>query len=356
MKCNDVGNIGNISETRYIDRKRDKRLDMLKGFAMLSVILYHSIQRGLVINYENNWLFLLLKAYHMPLFMGISGYLFYVTNPNVNKKFFVKKFKRYLIPTVIWSYIIYFIRDFWFVGIQPFITFDSSVLHQTLKFIVYPNYVIWFLYVLFIIEMIYIIWDKVLKYKVKLDIYIYIYILIVEGLLFIIPCNYFGLSQVRLYLPIFICGYCVGQHKEFIISKLKYVILVSGILSGLMIFCNYFFNLSNRLIVSSSIFHNVYMLLDQYIKYYILAIFFISIIYLLINQMNEGNIMSKVLNHFGIWSLEYYLVQVSCLNIGVASGVLRIITIFISCIIISTVIISISKKFKTAKAILYGDF
>ena len=53
----------------YLDMERKKYIDVLRGFAMISVVLQHAINTG------SSSLMRVLLTYHMPLFFFISGIL-----------------------------------------------------------------------------------------------------------------------------------------------------------------------------------------------------------------------------------------------------------------------------------------
>ena len=59
------------------ENKRDVVIDVLKGIAVLAVLLGHAIQRGLVVDYYDNIMFKVIYSFHMPLFMLLSGYSLY---------------------------------------------------------------------------------------------------------------------------------------------------------------------------------------------------------------------------------------------------------------------------------------
>lgn len=65
--------------------QREKFWDIIKGVAILLVVLGHSIEFGGGLEYResgeyfNNPLFLFIYSFHMPLFMIVSGYFFYLT-------------------------------------------------------------------------------------------------------------------------------------------------------------------------------------------------------------------------------------------------------------------------------------
>lgn len=73
-----------------IANKRNESLDILKGVLVLLVVWGHAIQFGFSKEYVENYkcfediIYKLIYSFHMPLFMAISGYLFYYS---INKGF-----------------------------------------------------------------------------------------------------------------------------------------------------------------------------------------------------------------------------------------------------------------------------
>lgn len=80
---------------------RNLQLDALKGFAILLVVLGHSIQWH-VKDFDNNILFRIIYSFHMPLFMFISGYLAFGRIKAFDIRYIYKKFKGLIIPCVAW--------------------------------------------------------------------------------------------------------------------------------------------------------------------------------------------------------------------------------------------------------------
>lgn len=74
--------------------KKIKWVDILKGYAIVMVVIGHIIKNDFLVNY--------LYAIHLPIFMFISGYL-YKKDKNIEN--FKKKFKSILIPYLFFSLI-----------------------------------------------------------------------------------------------------------------------------------------------------------------------------------------------------------------------------------------------------------
>ena len=90
--------------------ERSEVIDIMKGIAIVLVLIGHSIQFGSGNEYItkelffDNFLFKFIYSFHMPLFMIISGYLFFYT---INKYSFgeniIKRITNLILPIISWS-------------------------------------------------------------------------------------------------------------------------------------------------------------------------------------------------------------------------------------------------------------
>lgn len=90
--------------------KKNVFIDLLKGIAIISVVVGHCIQYGNGLTYMNNLsffsndLFRFIYSFHMPFFMLISGYLFFFSTQSHTSSEIVKsKISRCVIPIFIWT-------------------------------------------------------------------------------------------------------------------------------------------------------------------------------------------------------------------------------------------------------------
>lgn len=88
-------------------KERNIKIDIIKGISIFLVLWGHYIQyTTLDEGYYDNWIFKIIYSFHMPLFMLISGYLFYGTlNKNNMKQILVSRLKGFIIPLIICSVI-----------------------------------------------------------------------------------------------------------------------------------------------------------------------------------------------------------------------------------------------------------
>lgn len=84
-------------------KQRNTFYDFIKGFAIIVVVLAHALQ-SLSSDFEHNTLGLLIYAFHMPLFMIVSGKFFLssVSKSSISD-FLRKRFMRLYIPSLMWG-------------------------------------------------------------------------------------------------------------------------------------------------------------------------------------------------------------------------------------------------------------
>lgn len=101
---------------------RDNRLDSLKGFLIILVILGHLIGQIGYGNGDLNWeVRTFIYTFHMPLFILISGYF---TKIEVGKILFVKGLMKLAIPLVVFQIISMLFVYIWGGAISVFYVFS----------------------------------------------------------------------------------------------------------------------------------------------------------------------------------------------------------------------------------------
>lgn len=177
------------------EKNRNRTIDVIKGIAIILVIYGHCIQFGSGVDYletgsfYNNSLFKFIYSFHMPLFMLISGHLFYYTMlKHSYKDVLHSRFKSLIVPIIIWQTLSLF------AGINNNIqNFDILTIFNSYLF------TLWFISSVFINSVIVLICKKYAKDS--LLVYFTFFILSL-----IIP-NYFGYNVFVFMFPFFLCGY-----------------------------------------------------------------------------------------------------------------------------------------------------
>lgn len=142
--------------SNYLDnsnyKKRDSTFDLLKLYAMLSVVLDHSLQHmiggGIQQTLLYNWIFLS----QMPIFMFVSGYF---SSGNIYKNTTFIDFLRKIVK-IIFSLFIPFMS---FAIIKSLIERENLVI----KSILYPDNSLWFLWALMWMQIIMLVAQQISK-------------------------------------------------------------------------------------------------------------------------------------------------------------------------------------------------
>lgn len=174
---------------------RNTTIDLLKGIAIILVIFAHCIQFGSGADYLEsqsffeNKVFKFIYSFHMPLFMLISGYLFYFTLQKHPFRHNLKtRFKSLLLPIILWQTI-------WLL------VFDCHNPNNHNILFIFNSYLntLWFLSSVFINSLIVLFCNKYTKDS-----------LLLYGVIFILSLfipNYHGYNLYVYMLPYFLCGY-----------------------------------------------------------------------------------------------------------------------------------------------------
>lgn len=187
---------------------RDKKIDILKGIAIILVVIGHTIQftKGPVYGgggFFNNPLFSLIYTFHMPLFMLVSGYLFYESlNKYSMRELILKKFKSMIIPILCWN--LSFKLLLFILGKS---TFDlGNLIFGTLS-----SY--WFLWAVFYCSIGLLIGRNIFGDSIIFHIIVMIVLLITPNIL--------GKDLYGFMYPYFIVGYSAKKH-DFNIEKVNF--------------------------------------------------------------------------------------------------------------------------------------
>jgi len=180
-------------------KQRDTYLDALKGFAIILVVLGHSVQSFTAGGrFDDNLLFRIIYSFHMPLFMFLSGAAASYSSRPMNLEFIKRKFYMLVIPFVAWYLVGYFLE-----GSYHTTSFGLYIKHV----IVSPDYGLWFLWVLFL-NFCCLVLIKRLTSRLKLYAYPLIWLAI-----YAIPTGKYGIGLVKWHLPFFLAGYLIFTYR-----------------------------------------------------------------------------------------------------------------------------------------------
>lgn len=284
--------------------ERNNKIDFIRGFSIITVVIGHCIQFGSGPNAGNcleNNVFKFIYSFHMPLFMLLSGYLFYFT---CNKHSFLKnvlsRFTTLFIPIIMWN-IIPFIRYTWHDRPHTFgylfKTYISTMMENS-----------WFLWAIFYCSFAVLI----VNHFFKDSLIIYLIGLI---LTFILPDSH-NLFLYKFMYPYFVLGYFYHKNSEG--NNEKYHMLLDntkllGTSAVIFAFLLYFFNTDSYIYTTkyTLIGRGIIPQLGIDIYRFAIGLFGSLFIIMLLLKIHPklGERISKVFYVIGIHSLGIYMIS-----------------------------------------------
>lgn len=287
-----------------MNNKRNQNIDFIKGITIFLVVYGHTIQYCIPNgkDFFINKVFITIYSFHMPLFMIISGYLFYYATRKRNIKEIIKRrFKQLIIPAIAW-YTIYSIIN---LGIQVFYNKLSFII-AILKYIKGIPYQFWFLFTLFYLTIIFIIVKK--KFNDKIEYYILIFILLI-----VFP-DILNIQYLKFMYPYFLVGYLFNKY-EGNINKYKYkykriIYYMSAILYFILLFKwnkNYYIYTTGMTLYNTDILNKLYIISYRYIIGLCGSILIIMILSNIFNVYKFRFISKMGKYTLGIYILQEYI-------------------------------------------------
>ncbi len=230
---------------------------------------------------------------------------------------------------------IYWLKDLKFTGLLPSVTFPETFKEYFKMILLRPDYVIWFLYVVFISALLVWIGKKIAgKYKLLFLAMVAVILVFFGG-----GVRTFGIYRIRCYFPFYILGYCMAEYKDQITSifKKEYIKYLLVLVPAWLYLGN-MWSFDTNVIIAS-----------------VLAVLGMLCVY----AVTEIGILKikpavTILKWIGRYSLEFYLLQILFLGFGIGEGIIRITITFIAAFICIIISIFISKKVIILNRFLFG--
>ena len=185
--------------------KRNEKIDVIKGVAIILVVYGHALQYGAGENVLKNALFFedpifkFIYSFHMPLFMLVTGYLFSFSLKKYSVPIIIKsRIYTLIVPICIWSLIpivIKLVKGRGMSTVEILKIYISTAIKE-----------LWFLWAIFYCSLIVMIISKYMNDR------IIIYILV-----FVITFCVTDDKNISLYkymYPFFVLGYYYGLHDN----------------------------------------------------------------------------------------------------------------------------------------------
>jgi fucose 4-O-acetylase-like acetyltransferase len=210
----------------HLKKLRNIKIDFLKAVAIFLVVYGHCIQYAG--NGKNNFfqdpVFIFIYSFHMPLFMMISGWVFFYS---FSRKDFIEivvdRFKQLVVPVMFWTVTFSF-----FVGLVKYKGHFLGTIFKVSVGDIYNGF--WFLTVLFVISLAF---SGIVKMLSKFQ---FVFLIVFWIFLLFLPDGYY-FSFVKFMYPYFLLGYYSNKYKENL-REIKYQVgLLSIVSMGILLFC-----------------------------------------------------------------------------------------------------------------------
>ena len=335
--------------------------DELKGIGIILVVLGHSIQycrKGDVNNIFllDNVLFEFIYSFHMPLFMLVSGYLFYYScERNSLRHNLGRKFKGLLIPIITYTFVLFVLARQWRV--------DMPVLEHLVNF--FGN--LWFLWsVLFSSITLGIIHSK-FKGHNKFKTYWFLQACIII-LFLLLPDNYFvTFARIKWMYLCFLLGFEINKWSLFVQFSRRKMMIATSFFSVIFLILFQYYNQESFIYTSgfslySSKYSAIHQLYIDVFRYMIgifgsFAIVGLTLLYPVnLFRKNISHVISTLgQNSIGIYIFQCYLfIVVHRLTAGLDYSLPRSVGCCIVVISVCMLCISITKRSKYLSILILG--
>ena len=199
--------------------KRNQFVDIMRGIAMLLVVLGHTMT-GCTVDSQKSFLFNIIWSLQMPLFILISGYVTKYSRPISDSKGLWKYVKRrtiaYMLPWAVWSFVV---RGIIF-GQDGFLNIRSLLWSMDSGY--------WFLATIWTISMMFGIASfiaerlskkSVLKKQVVLLVCYLVGMVLLAGIGILLGLSFFAIKLTLYYMPFYYAGFLYGQFDDKIMES-----------------------------------------------------------------------------------------------------------------------------------------
>jgi len=319
---------------KYNPANRNVLIDILKGVAIILVVLGHAIQFN-TISSSNNLVFKFIYLFHMPLFMFLSGYLVFGTKV-FDWKFISKKFKSLVIPFLSWRVV---------TIVLSVLVLNLNFLNLIIRTITDPSDGgLWFLLILFFN---FLLLSIAAKLAPRLNNLTLLSIILFAQLL---PAGILGFALVRWHIVFFIGGYLAAKYLG-LIKKNKYLTVFISLALYIILISLWYLQIPSLYNPGTLIFT-----LLKRINDYLLAFSSIILLFFSFNYLKNKKSLTAIC-WLGLYTMDIYVIS-NFLFYLITLFKLQInyIIAFIFVLLFSIAISLLIRNFKLPKRLLLGQY
>lgn len=323
--------------------KRELWIDVVKGIAILAVVLQHSLQRTIhYFDANNNFALsvanLFVNSVNMQWFFVISGLIYflkretYLANP---KQFIKTRFYDLMIPYLIFGPLIWLGKFILSAYVKNNVEIDDLI-----GMFVTPIAFLWFIYVLFFVEVIIYMIDKLVKPRYELAL-LFTFVLYV-----IVHLESGSRGEDVLRSTLYFCfWYYLGGvfvlYKDRISNNIRQIIC-----AGLVLWITLF--IISVIVEEFSNGHNI-IVYSLRILYTLGAVAFVL---LFSKEFTEQGLLTRWLNYLGINTMYLYILNPIIINgtrevlvvCNIQNMYINMVLFFINAVMLACLIAEVAKR------------
>lgn len=195
--------------------------DSLKGWLIIMVVLGHAIQNTIGNACETNHLWNIIYSFHMSAFMAVSGYVAFRTDNSFSGKYicqtFLRRLRQLIVPFILWTIVLQLVGGSF--DIERFVTY-----------LLYPDKGLWFLWVLFFINMIFLLGSYVgNEIKIRQEWVTISICLILVSIMVLFEVRVFGFQFIAYYFLFYCLGYFFHKYEDHVILSSVFLLVLLGV-------------------------------------------------------------------------------------------------------------------------------
>lgn len=289
--------------------EKNSYIDFIKGIAIFLVVFAHCLQYGNGAEFLNDGLYWentimkVIYSFHMPLFIAISGYLFYFSCKRHGIITSVGRRIKLLLPIcVTWALIL------WLAGSIFKHTYHIKAFFR----LIFTDF--WFLWAVMICVVIIALIESIKNYRLKILSYI-----ITVSCIFITP-DFYWLNAHKFMLPYFFVGYMCAKNDLYSkIQQYDRCIVTTSLCmwGGLLLFydkSSYIYTTGITLIGKTDIYEQLAIDIFRYLIGFAGVVTVLYVVKILLNYLHgsQNKIKSyivKGIDYSGENSIEFYILS-----------------------------------------------
>lgn len=332
-----------------MSHKRLVWADSLKGLLIVLVVLGHAIQGVMGEKCETVHLWNMIYSFHMPAFMAVSGFLSFRTKGCLRGRLSTvyRRFRQLVIPFIVWTIILLCVNN-------------HLTVSQIGRTLLYPDKGLWFLWVLFLINVVFLWGDWVSEtLKIHQEIVVLLLCLLFSGIMVIFDVRVLGFQFIAYYFIFYSAGFYLHKYYEKAVTKNKWVLALLIVIWSILA---WFWNMHNLPEFLTGL--PLHTSLVQYCYRFVTAIVAIYLLFaispMILNSEKFWNSLSVGIGRLslGIYTVHFIIIGKIIQEyrlLGLNDAVL-IISSFISALLISWLIVWLLAKWKITATWMLGKF